>query len=122
MQALEMLDVERRIDVDPGVEQFFHIFITCVMAAAGSVGVGRLVPQHQRRPAREDGVDVHLFEHVPLTGKRLARDDFEPGDPGLGFRPAMAFDHADHHIDASFPAGCCFGQHLIGLADARCGA
>ena len=38
------------------------------MAAAGGIGMGELVDQHQLRPPRQDGVEIHLREHPALVG------------------------------------------------------
>ena len=66
VEALDMLDVERRVDVDAGSEQLLDVEIALGMAAAGDVGVRELVDQNEFRPAREDGVEIHLLEHVVL--------------------------------------------------------
>ena len=44
------------------------------MAAAGRVGVGELVDQRDLRPARQDGVDVHLVERPALVLDAPARE------------------------------------------------
>ena len=62
-----MLDVQRRVDVDAGGEQLLDVLVALGMAAARRVGVGQLVDQHQARPAREDGVEVHLLERAALV-------------------------------------------------------
>ena len=51
VEAFEMLDVDRREDVDAGGEQFLDILIALGVAAAGGVGVGELVDQHELRAA-----------------------------------------------------------------------
>ena len=66
VEAFEMLDVERGVDVDAGVEQLLDIEIALGVAAAGRVGVRQLVDQHELGPAREDCVEVHLLEHTAL--------------------------------------------------------
>ena len=49
VQALDMLDVERGVDIDALRQDFLHIEIALGVAAAGRVGVGELVDQNQRR-------------------------------------------------------------------------
>ena len=72
-----MLDVERGVDVDPGGEQLLHVLLALGMAGAGDVGVGELVDQDERGPAREDGVDVHFVEDG-LIFDAPARDVLQP--------------------------------------------
>ena len=67
VQALDVLDVERGVDVDAGGQQLLDIEIALGMAAARRVGVGELVDQDELRPAREDGVEVHLLERAALV-------------------------------------------------------
>ena len=63
VEALDVLDVHRRVDVDAGGEQLLDVLVALRMAAAGRVGVGELVDQRELRPARQDRVEVHLLEH-----------------------------------------------------------
>ena len=44
------------------------------MAAAGRVGVGKLVDQDDLRPAGDDGVEVHLLEPLALVLDPPARE------------------------------------------------
>ena len=62
VQALDVLDVDGGVDVDAVAEQLLDIEIALGVAAAGRVGVGELVDQHDLRTARDDGVEVHLLE------------------------------------------------------------
>ena len=60
VQTFHMLDIQRRVDVDPGRQQLFHILIPLGMPALRRVGVGQFVHQRQLRSARQDGVEIHL--------------------------------------------------------------
>jgi len=120
VEALDMLDVNRREDVDPGREQFLHVLIALGMTAARGVGVRQLVDEHQRRMARQDSVDVHLGDDAALIFDILARHDLMPARQRFRFGPAMRLDHADHDVHACAFALHAVGEHLIGLADARC--
>ena len=52
VQAFDMLDVERRVDVDAVRQDFLDVEVALGMAAAGRVGVGELVDEDQRRAPR----------------------------------------------------------------------
>ena len=122
VQALDMLDVDGRIDIYAGVEQFFDILIALGMAAAGSIGVRQFIDQCELRAAREQFVQMHFGQHVTLMVYRAARQDFEPARQGFGFGTAMGFDDPHDDIDAGLAAGHALRQHLKGLADAGRGA
>src|SRR5207249_4729658 len=77
VQALDMLDVERRKHIDAGGNNLLDIEIALGMAAAGGVGVGELVDKHEPRPALEDRVEIHFGQQVTLVVDLLPRDDFE---------------------------------------------
>ena len=122
VQALDVLDVHGRVDVDAGRQQLLDVEIALGMAAALGVGVGELVDQHQRRPALQDGVEIHLLERAALVLDLPARHDLEPGELRLGLGAAVRLDHADHDVDAVDLAAARGRQHLVGLADAGRGA
>ena len=83
VQALDVLDVERRVDVDPGVEQLLDVLPALRVPRACGVRVRELVDQEQARLAREGGVEVellerrcrgsvHLLARQPLEARRAA--------------------------------------------------
>ena len=118
VQALEVLDVQRRIDVDAGGQQLLDILVALVVPAARRVGVGQLVHQHQLRLARQDGVDVHLVQGAIAVRHLLARHDLEAVEQRFGLGALVGLDDADDDVDAFLAAGAPGGQHLVGLADA----
>jgi hypothetical protein len=62
VQAFNVLDIDRRIDVDPVVPQFLDVQITLWMPAAFGVGVREFVDEHDLWPPRQNGVEVHFAE------------------------------------------------------------
>ncbi len=72
--ALEVLDVQRRVDVDAVVEQFDDVEVSLGVAASGGVGVGEFVHQGERGLAGEHGVDVQLLERRPAVVDGLPRE------------------------------------------------
>ena len=67
VQAFDVLDVERRVDVDALAQQLFDVEIALGVPAAGDIGVGELVDERQVRAARDQGVEIHLLERVILV-------------------------------------------------------
>ena len=122
VEALDVLDIDRGIDIDAVREQFLDVEIALRMAAAGRVGVGEFVDQRKLRTARDQRVEVHLAEHLVLVIEPFARQHFKAGQQRLGLGPAVGFDHADDDIDARFQLGMRALQHLVGLADPGSGA
>ena len=122
VEALDVLDVDRGVDIDAAREQFLDVEIALGMAAAGRVGVGEFVDQRDLRTARDQRVEVHLLERLILVLDPLARQDLEAVQQRLGLRAAVGLDDADHDIDAVLPLGVRALQHLVGLADAGGGA
>ena len=100
VQALDVLDVERRIDVDAGGQQLLDVLVALLVPAAGRVGVRQLVHQHQPGLARQDGVDVHLVQRALAVRHLLARHDLEAVEQRLGLGALVGLDDADDDVDA----------------------
>ena len=117
-----MLDVDRRINIDASGQQLLDIEITLWMPAAGRVGMGEFVDQRDLRMTRDQCVQIHLLNDLILVLNPLAREHLKPLQQCFGLRPPMSFDCANHDIRAGLQLGMGALQHLIGLADTRCGA
>ncbi len=78
VEALEVLDVERGVDVDAGVEQLLDVLPALGVARAGGVGVGQLVDQEHRRLAGEGGVEVELAQRDAAVLDAARRQDLQP--------------------------------------------
>ena len=99
VEAFDVLDVDRRIDVDAVGQQLLDVEVTLGMAAAGRIGVSEFVDQGNLRTPRDQRIEVHLLEDLVLVFQLLARNDFKAVQQRLGLCPAMGLDHADHDID-----------------------
>ena len=107
VQALEVLDVDRGVDIDPGRQQLLDVLVALGVAAAGCIGVGQLVDQRHLRPARKQCVEVHLLQHPAHVGHLTAGKDLEALEQGLGLLAAMGLDDPDYDIDAPAGASAC---------------
>ncbi len=126
VQAFDVLDVHRGVDVDARGEQLLDVLPALGVARARlalhRVAVGELVHQQHPRLARKRGVEVELAQ------RRAAVAHFEVGQPlqplqqRLGVGAPVRLDVADHHVDALRLQRVRLLQHRVGLADAGGGA
>src|SRR5262249_32040429 len=100
VQALDMLDVKCREDVDAGGNYLLDVEIPLGMPAAGSVGMGEFVDKDELGTALEDRVQIHLGQEMTLVFDLLSRDHFEAFKQRLGLAPAVTLDDTDDNIDS----------------------
>ncbi|MCY1432958.1 hypothetical protein D9M71_489760 [compost metagenome] len=117
-----MLDVDRGVDVDAGVEQLLHVLPALGVAAAGGVGVGQFVDQHQRRRGLEQAVEVHFLEGDAAVLAAQHGLLLKATKQYLGFSAAVGFDHPGQHLHTLALLGVGGLEHGEGLADAGGGA
>ena len=122
VEALEMLDVHRRVDVDAGVQELLDVLPALGVARTGRVGVGELVDDDQAGFAREGGVEVELLQLHAAVGDALARQDLQPLEERRGLLPPVGLDQADDDVDALVALLARGREHRVGLADAGAGA
>jgi len=122
VEAFQVLDVDRGVDVDAGGEQFLNILPALGVTTAGGVGVRQFVHQHQFGFGREQAVEVHFFEHhatVFRTHQRLLR---QAAKQRFGFCAAMGFDDTGNDFHALAQLRVRGLEHGVGLADPGGGA
>jgi len=73
IHALEMLNVHRGDHVYFGVEQLQNIFIALAMFAAFDIGVREFIDECDLRLARDNRVDIHLFEDRSFVFELFSR-------------------------------------------------
>ena len=117
--ALEVLDVHRRHDVDAGVANDLDVLPTLGAGGSRHVRVRQLVDQGDRRIALEDGVRVHLLDDDAAVLDPPARHDLEAVEQLLRVRPAVRFDEPDGQVGPARGASMAFLEHPERLADAR---
>ena len=119
VEALDVLDVERGVDVDARLQELVDVLPPLRVAPSGRVGVGQLVQQEQARLPRERGVEVELLELHPAVLDLPRRQPLEPFGKGGGLGAAVGLDPPDHDVDAFRAPGARGLEHGVGLADAR---
>src|SRR5262249_3651070 len=119
IEALDVLDIDGRVDVNPAVQQLLDVEIALGMATAGRVGVGKLVDEDDLRPPRDDGVKVHLVEPLAPVFDPPSRNDLETFEQRLGLLAAVRLHDANDDVVTVLFPGTSRLQHLVGLADAR---
>ena len=67
VEALEVLDVDGRGDVDAGVEDLVDVLVALLVARPGRVRVRELVDERELGLAADHRVDVHLLELEPAV-------------------------------------------------------
>ena len=119
VEAFDVLDIERGIDVDAGAQQLLHIEIALGMAAAGRVGMGQLIDKRDLRLTGEQRVEVHFLKDAAPVFDFPAWKDLQALEEGLRLHAAVGLDNPDDHIDAVLPLGARRLQHLEGFAHPR---
>ena len=120
VDALEVLEVQRRDDVDPRVEDLLDVLPALLVLDAGSIRVGKLVDQDHVGMASDDRRRVHLLEDLLSVADAPPRDDRETDQLRGGLWATMGLDISDHHVGAATEASSSFVEHGEGLAHPRC--
>ena len=122
VQALDVLNIDGRVDVDAVLQYLFDVEIALGVPAALRIGMRELVDEDDLRPAGNDRIEIHFRQRSALVFDLTTRNDFEALHQRFGFLAAVGLDHADDDIVAVFLAGAGGLQHRVGLADAGGGA
>ena len=117
VEALQVLDVEGRDDVDPGGQDVLDILVPFRVPASGDVGVGQLVDERDLGLAGQNGVHVHLFHGDAVILLAAPGNDFQPAGEFGDLRPAVRLEQSDDDVDPPALQPVAFLEHLVGLAD-----
>ena len=118
-QAFDVLHVHSGNHIDASIQNLEDIFIALVVLAALDVGMREFIDERDLRVARQNRVNVHLFEGGAFVFQLLARHRFQPGSQLGRDLAAVSFHHPDDHILPAAAPPEAFAQHLVGFADAR---
>ncbi len=72
-----MLDIKRRIDIDPSIQQFPYVHVSLVMSRTGSVRVGKLIDKYELGMIFQNRIDVHFVDLDPPIMQDLMRDGLQ---------------------------------------------
>ena len=116
--AFEMLHVQRGAHVDTVVEKLQHILVTLCVPASLSVRMRQFIDKHQRRLARQNCIDIHLFDRDPPIQELFPGKDLQAFKQGGRFRPAVGLHDTDKNVFAVRSRVVCGLQHFVRLPDA----
>ncbi len=77
VETLDMLDVDRGINIDAAREQLFDIKKRLGWRLPGALVWASSSTRASCGCARDQRVDIHLLQHLVAIADPLARDDFE---------------------------------------------
>ena len=117
VEALHVLHVERRVDIDSGLQEKEDVLVPAPVSHADHVGVGELVDERHRRPSRDQRVEVELLMQDACVLDCAWRDSLDPRDERLGLGAAVRLEPTRGDVDAVLAEAMRGLQHCIGLAD-----
>ena len=120
VHRLEVLDVQRRDDVDPGIEELLDVLPALLVARPGNVRVRELVDQRDLGMARDHRVDVHLLELGAAVLDLAPRNELQIAELLRGAGPAVGLDEAHDHVGPALVAPAALVEHRERLAHAGC--
>ena len=122
VERLQVLHVDRRVDIDAGREQFLDILPALRVPRAGNVRVRQLIHQNQGRLARQRCIEIEFQQPPVAVMNFLRRQPLETIGHDFGFDATVSLDDADDDVDVLQQLLACRRQHGEGLADAGRGA
>ena len=118
VEALEVLDVERGVDVDAGVEQLLDVLPALGVSQPGGVGVGQLIDEEQLGCRARAASRSNSRSLTPRYSTSSGGQHLQPLEQRLGLRPAVRLDVADDHVHAGRRLLLGGLEHGVGLAHA----
>ncbi len=115
VERLEVLDVEGRVNVDPGRQHVSDVLVALAVLESRRVAVGKLVDQRQLRVASQDPRQVHLLDLDLAVGNPAPGDDLQPDGLVAGLLAFVRLQVADRDIAPGLPLGPALLQHAVGL-------
>ncbi len=119
IQTLQVLNVDRGIDVDARVQEFLDILPATFMATAGRIAMRQFVHKGDGGLARQETIEVHLFERSPLILDLFSCQMGQAIRHCLRLTAAMCLNDTDEHVNALAMQVSRTRQHGVGLPYTR---
>ena len=118
LNALNVVNVQGRIDVNSRLPQLLNVLIALHMAAGIRIPVGQILNHNQLRVPLEAGIQVDFIRYVPIPGHFFTWQYLKCLCQCRGFGPLGIGEYANGHVQP-----CLFGlsgrfQHGIALPSA----
>ncbi len=117
VERLQVLNVDGREHIDPGLEHVTHILITLLVLDPGRVRVRKLVDQTQLGLALEHSRQIHLIQSRPSVENATTRNSLQPLPLSNGLGTPMRLEITDGDIPPVVSFGNPLLQHPVGLPD-----
>lgn len=120
VEALQMLDVDGRPDIDARCQQFFDILPALGVARSGHIAVRELIDQDQGiamlRSEGKCAVDIELRQFLVLVTDLFERQSRQARRHDFGVPAAVRLQQTDENRD-TLGSSCFAGrEHGVGLA------
>ncbi len=122
VQALHVLHVDGRIDVDASLQEFHDVLPSLRVPRTRGIGMGQLIHQDELRVPGERCVKIEFLQCRSAMLDQAWRQNRQPFQQGFCFRTTVRFDPPDDHIDLVTPLLVRSLQHRVGFPHACCGA
>ena len=100
VEALEMLHVDGRDHVDPGLEHLVDVLVALRVPRARRVRVRELVDERELGRPPDHRVRIELVELERAVADLAARHDLQPFGERRRLRSVVRLEIADHDVDA----------------------
>ena len=113
-----MLHVDRRVDVNAGVEHVLDVLVSLLVLQSGGVGVRELVDQGELRYSADQPGEVHLLKDRVPVGNPAPRQELQTVRLLDGLLATVRLQISDHHVPPGLGLGSSLLKHPVGLPDA----
>ena len=94
VQAFQMLNVDRSVDIDARLQQFLHILPALGVARPGYIGMGEFIDQYHRGLALQRSIQIEFSERLAAVLELFRRENIQPLRAVRRFRRVGGFPPA----------------------------